>query len=97
MKRHCSVLTAIQAKEIFKLHENHDLKPALVAKVYKVNEKTIRDIWNRRSWAQCTCNEKNIRRNKQPKASAIETQLMLWDLGFNVLLEKEDPFAEDWH
>ncbi len=65
--RHRSVLTVSQARDIFGLNylaSNMASTPnllgqevsysVLLAAQYGVSSKTIRDIWNRKSWAQTT-------------------------------------------
>ena len=56
------ILTAEQAKSIYSLRasstvEDHTIrhvvgKSSLVAEMYGVSPKTIRDVWNRKTWSQ---------------------------------------------
>jgi hypothetical protein len=54
-----SILTAVQAVEIFRHSLKNILDPtrksaAALSRAYGVNEKTVRDIWNGRTWAEET-------------------------------------------
>ena len=54
-----AVLTQVQVKEIFKLQKIKGLKGAktgasFVSRKFRVSEKTVRDIWNGRTWQDVT-------------------------------------------
>jgi hypothetical protein len=77
-----SILTKVDAVCIFKLQQqprscdpSHSIKASDVAKKYKVSPKTIRDIWNRRTWTVETRHLWNSDEacNKRPAPMRIET------------------------
>ncbi len=57
------ILNAVQARSIYMLRSTSSAAPemqsvagksTIVAELYRVSPKTIRDIWNRKTWTQVT-------------------------------------------
>ena len=73
-----AILTEMQAIDIFKVGTSHDsttagITASSVAKKYGINERTVRDIWKRRTWTRATGSLEGITRSKlrsgRPKGS----------------------------
>ena len=103
--RHTSLLNAENVVSIFmwKFTYAYRTKATRVAKskqlatAMRVSLKTIRDIWNGKSWGQVTSQVRDDTRWKQTDAAGIEIDATIyhWELFSASRPVLDDPFAED--
>ena len=63
-----------------------------IAMALLVSVKTIRDIWNQKTWAHITC-KIDVDLSSKPKRLSVDDVLFTWNLLPGE--EIEDPFADD--
>ena len=82
------ILTELQAIEIFRIKQRNIEKTKgadsirglskLVSKIYGVSARTIRDIWNQKTWAYAT-NDENIDKRS---SSAVQVVFACYESGY---------------
>ena len=70
---------------------------ARLSKLYGVSSKTIRDIWNRRTWAKDTCHLWHLEKEAKPSyAQLVSCYNSIPHEAMRMPLNYCDPFHDDW-